>query len=205
MDGTLVDTVSSWAWVHARFGESNDAALQQFLRNEIDDQEFIRSDIRLWWRHRPKLTLEELEGILSSVPLIRGTREVGQRLKEAGIETAIISGGIDLLAKRVARAMHITHVLANGFATDAHGRLTGEGVVNVPIKSKEAVCAGLQAKLRISPQDSAAVGNSEIDLGLFRRARVRIAFQPVDVDIVAQATHIVREKDLSLLLPYLLD
>jgi phosphoserine phosphatase len=203
MDGTLVETQSSWAWVHQKFGESNDEGLQQFLRGEIDDEEFIRSDIRIWWRHRPSLAVRELREILASVPLMPGAHELFRGLHNRGVRTAIISGGIDLLADRIARELGISEALANGFETDPQGRLTGAGIVRVPIQSKENVLASLQRRWDISPEQSAAVGNSDIDVGLFRRARVRVAFLPVDERIRAHATHRVETKDLSLLLPIL--
>ena len=79
MDGTLVDVVSSWAEIHRYFGENNDDGLRKFMRGEIDDEEFIRRDIRIWWRHRPNLHVEEIEEIL------RQRREEYARTPEAPV------------------------------------------------------------------------------------------------------------------------
>lgn len=205
MDGTLVDVASSWAAVHDYFGESNSEALRLFLTDRIDDLEFMRRDIQLWWKHRPAITAMELEEILDQVPLMPGARELFRALREAHVVTAIISGGIDLLARRIGRDLGIDYVLANGFRVDGDGRLTGDGIVRVPIKGKEQVLAQVQAQLGILPEATGSVGNSEIDVGLFRRSRIGIAFQPEDEAVRAHATAVVTQRDLREVLPHLLE
>ncbi len=197
MDGTLVDVPSSWRVVHDHFGDHNDEGLRRFLANEIDDHEFIRLDIRVWWKHAPTLTLTELERILADVPLMPGAAALLGRLRARGVRTAIVSGGLDLLATRIGRELEIDDVLANGVRTFPDGRLSGEGIVRVPIHGKEGILAGLQSKLGIPPADTASVGNSEIDVGLFRRSRVGVAFRPEDDEVRRAASVIVTEHDLG--------
>ena len=203
MDGTLVDVRSSWAAVHDHFGERNDEALRLFVEGRIDDEEFLRRDIQLWWKHAPRINVEELEAILAEVPLMPGAHALFDGLHARGVRTAIVSGGIDLLAKRVARQLGIDYALANGFRVDAHGRLTGEGIIRVPIKNKEEVLRRVQAQLGVVPEETASVGNSDIDVGLFRRSAVGVAFQPEDDHVVRHATAVVREKDLARVLDVL--
>ncbi len=197
MDGTLVDIESSYHTVHAYFGERNDDGLRRFLAKEIDDAEFVRTDVRIWWKHRPDLTLEEIDEILAGAPLMPGAEALVRGLRSRGVTTAIVSGGIDLLAQRVARDLGIDVVLANGFAVDAAGRLTGEGIVRVPVLQKERVVAELQHRLGIGPSETASVGNSEIDVGMFRRSRVGVAFKPEDEAVRRGASAIVPGSDLS--------
>ena len=205
MDGTLVDVGSSWAAVHAHFGEKNPEGLRRFLANEIDDAEFIRSDIEIWRRHAPELTVQELEGILENVPLMPGAAELFDGLRGRGVRTAIVSGGIDLLARRVARELRIDLALANGFRVTGSGQLTGDGIVRVPIHGKEHVLERLQAQLEVAPKETAAVGNSEIDVGLFRRSRLGVAFLPEDDAVRRHADRIVAERDLGRVLDALND
>ncbi len=205
MDGTLVDAESSWAEVHAYFGDHNEEGLRRFNAGEIDDAEFLRTDVRVWHRHRPDLTRDELDGILSEVPLMPGAVELFGALRSAGIGTAIISGGIDLLAERVGRQLGVDRVLANGFAVDARGRITGDGIIRVPIHGKEGVLARLQGELGIAPEATGAVGNSEIDVGLFRRARIGIAYRPEDEFVRRAATHVFESGSLDELIPVLLE
>ncbi len=203
MDGTLVDYRSSWGFVHDHFGESNSEALRLFLTDQIDDAEFIRRDIRLWWKHDPDLGIDALDRILQEVPLMPGATELFEGLHRRGILTAIVSGGIDLLAKRIGRELGIEYVLANGFRVDATGRLTGEGVIRVPIKHKEEVLAQVQRQLHVGPEETVSVGNSEIDVGLFRRSRIGIAFEPEDEHVRRHASAVIEERDLRRVLDVL--
>ncbi len=196
MDGTLVDVPSSWGMIHAHFGDENAEGLRRFMAYEIDDHEFVRSDVRIWWKHRPDLTIQEVDAILDGAPLMPGARELIAGLRARGVRTAIVSGGIDLLADRLARELGIDFVRANGFELRPDGRLTGEGIVRVPIHRKEDVLADLQAELGIDPAETASVGNSEIDVGLFRRSRVGIAFLPEDDVVRDGATYVVSRPDL---------
>jgi phosphoserine phosphatase len=197
MDGTLVDVASSWRVVHDHFGDANDDGLRRFLANEIDDEEFIRSDIRLWKAHAPELSVFDLERILSTVPLMPGASVLVRTLRDRGARTAIVSGGLDLLARRVARELGIDVALANGVRVTPEGRLTGEGIVRVPIHGKEGVLAHLQEQLGVGPEETASVGNSEIDVGLFRRSRIGVAFLPEDDRVRSAATAVVTERDLT--------
>jgi phosphoserine phosphatase len=203
MDGTLVDVASSWAAVHHHFQDHNADGLREFLAGRIDDHEFIRSDVRVWHRHAPDLTLGDLQQILDRVPLMPGAERLFAELKRQGVRTAVVSGGIDLLADRLARELGIDLALANGFHATADGRLTGEGIVRVPIYGKEQVLAGLQHQLGVAIDGTASVGNSEIDVGLFRRSRMGVAFLPEDEAVRRGASHIVTEKDLGRVLDVL--
>jgi phosphoserine phosphatase len=205
MDGTLIHVESSWAEIHRHLGTSNRDAVADFLAGRIDDHEFIRTDVRLWWNRQPELTVEEIQRILDGIPLMPGAVELFRALRERGVRTAIVSGGLDLLAERIGRQLRVDEVLANGLLAGAHGRLTGEGVVRVPIKGKEGVLAMLQRQWGVDPSRTASVGNSEFDVGLFRRSRIGVAFLPSDHTVRTAATHVVRHPDLRLLLPILLD
>lgn len=204
MDGTLVDVKSSWAAVHDHFGDHNDEGVRLFNEGKISDEEFLRRDIAVWWKHAPDIDIEDLEAILATVPLMPGAVELLAGLHKARVRTAIVSGGIDVLARRIGRELGIDIVLANGFRVDRNGRLTGEGIIRVPIREKERVLAKLQADLGVAPSETASVGNSEIDVGMFKRSSVGVAFLPEDDVVRKGATEVVEEKDLARVLPLLL-
>ena len=196
MDGTLLDVASSWGEVHRYFGDRNTEALRLFLDNKIDDQEFLRRDLALWRRHRPHISEADLVSILAPVPLMPGAHELFDALHARGIRTAIVSGGLDVIAQRIGRELGIDRVLANGFVLDGHGRLTDEGIIRVPIKRKGDVVAALQREFGLSVDQCAAVGNSEIDVAMFEHSRIGVAFLPEDDLTRRRATHVITEKDL---------
>ena len=197
MDGTLVDVASSWAAVHHHYGLSNANALERFLRDEIDDVEFIRSDVELWQSRHPAISLGDLDRILREVPLMPGAAELVRGLRARGIRTAIVSGGIDVLAERLGRELGFDVVLANGIRPGPDGTLTTEGIVRVPIKQKDRVVAQLQERFGVSVEETASIGNSEIDIAMFRRSRVGIAFRPEDEPTRRAATHVLEGPSLA--------
>jgi phosphoserine phosphatase len=203
MDGTLVDVDSSWGEVHRFFGDSNDEALRLFVEDQIDDWEFIRRDVKRWQSHEPAIDIARIADILSRVPVVPGAKELFDDLRARQIRTAIVSGGIDLLAERLAQELQIDFVFANGLVTAPDGRLTGEGVVRVPVKRKGETVKALRERLSIAQEAVAAVGNSEIDVSMFRQSRIGIAFRPADDLVRAGATHIVTERSLDALRPLL--
>jgi len=144
------------------------------------------------------ISVFDLEEILAGVPLMPGAEELMRGLRERGILTAIVSGGIDLLARRIGRELRMDYVLANGIRTDATGRLTEEGILRVPIKKKDEVLARIQEQLGVRPEETASVGNSEIDVALFRRSRVGIAFKPEDRAVRDSATEVLEASDHDL-------
>ena len=204
MDGTLVDVASSWATVHEHFGLSNRMNLERFLRDEIDDEEFIRADVRLWKTRRPDISISEVGAILDRVPLMPGAVELTRGLKAHGMRLGIVSGGIDLLAERVGLELGMDIVRANGLTTRPDGSLTDEGLVRVPIKRKGEVLKSLQRELGIRREETAAVGNSDIDIALFRESRVGIAFRPEDEPTRRAATAVVDGHSLAPALEILL-
>lgn len=197
MDGVLVDTPSSWKWVHERFGVDNDDSLKAYMNDDIDDLEFIRRDIKLWKSIKPNISKKDIVDILSDAPLMDGFDECIPYLGENYI-TAVISGGLKPLAEMIGER-HFDKILANDIE-ERSGELTGKGIVEVGLKKKGEAFERLIAETGIERERCAAVGNSHIDVPMIEKAGLGIAFNPGDQKIREAADMIVEEKDLSLLL-----
>ena len=203
MDGVLVDAVSSWVYVHRHFQVNNDHSLYAYLDGEIDDLEFIRRDISLWTKKEPAITARSIEEILSKVPLMPGARETISTLRSRGVRTAIVSAGIDLLSKRIARELSMDLEFANGLVTDGHGRLSGEGILRVKLMEKGDAVAEAAEALGADLAETVAVGDSRYDVSMFERAGKGIAFQPVDDIVRERADAVVEKKDLTGILEHI--
>jgi len=208
MDGVLLDTPSSWRHIHNFFHTANDESVMTYLRGEIDDAEFIRRDVSLWRDHGHFVKKEAIARILEGIPFMPGAEECIRTLSECGVQTAIVSAGLDFLANRVAESLGIGHVQANGVRTDRRGRLTGEGIVVVRLTRKEENVRSLSHETHIPLAACAAVGNSCFDIPMFEVAGLGVAFDPEDVCVRTAADYVVERKDLrdvlSVLRPYLL-
>ncbi len=203
MDGVLADVESSWVFVHKRFGVNNDHSLYAYLRGEIDDIEFIHRDIALWREKDPTVDEGKISRILADVPLMAGAREAVAGLRNKGYKTAIVSAGIDLLARRIASECGIDIHLANGLMTEPSGALTGEGILNVRLRDKGDAVARAAESLMIPLKDTTSVGNSRYDVTMFERTGTSIAFHPSDDYVRSRAKIVIEEGDLTTLLKYL--
>ncbi len=204
MDGVLVDTVSSWVAVHRHFKVSNEENTRRFFEGEIDELEFIRSDVGLWKSRKRDVSVHDLKGILDGIPLMKGARETVQALKRRGIKTAIISGGIDLLANRVKKETGIDISMANGLGCDEKGTLTGEGILRVKIGDKGETARSVMSSLNIGRDQCASVGDTKTDIPLFRSTGIGIAFNPAQSEVEEEADYTVRGSDLTGILDYII-
>ena len=177
MDGTLIKTTSCWQKLHEHFGteDLNAVNLKEFSEGRISYDEFMKRDITLW---NPLPHVSRVKDALSDYELHPNAKEVVKALKDAGIITAIISGGVDVLAEMVAEELGINFVIANGVETDYSGYLTGNGVCRVDIKQKGAVLEKLANDLGISPSHCIAVGDSKWDVDLLEAAGLGIGYNP---------------------------
>lgn len=201
MDGVLLDTVSSWKYIHEHFGTTNERSIMPYLRGDIDYLEFIRRDVSLWKSDGQHISKSALEQILYSIPLIKGVKQCISFLKTHQVQTAIVSAGLDILANKVARDIGIDYVFANEVKIGVDGRLTGEGVLHVELMQKDKIVTQLVKKQHLSLDACAAVGNSCFDIPMLEICGLGIAFNPEDACIVQCADVVVKEKDLSKLIP----
>jgi phosphoserine phosphatase len=203
MDGVLTDIISSWKYIHDFFKTSNERSVDEYLRGRIDDMEFIRRDANLWKENGKPITKNKLAEILSDVPLMKGSQECISGLKENNIKTAIISAGLDILAKRVANDLGIDKILANGVKADKQGRINGIGIVGVRLMYKDFALKKLAESQKIPFERIVSIGNSCLDIPMFETSGLSIAFNPDDECTRNAADIIIKEKDLSKILPYL--
>lgn len=202
LDGTLVQQKSSWEFVHNYFGKNNDESLKLYLRGEIDDLEFMRRDIEIWKKAKNgKVHIKEIEKILAKIKVVRGAMKTLKELKKRKIKTAIVSGGLDILAERVAKELGIDYVVANSLEVDKEGFLIGEGILRVEVKDKGKAVKKLLKKLKIKKEHCISVGNSEYDCSMFEESKFGIAFCPLDKKVKEKASFVI--KNLREILEYI--
>jgi phosphoserine phosphatase len=196
MDGVLVDHASSWSWVHEHFKVDNEASLVAYIEGRIDDREFMRRDIEKWLSVRRDLCLEDIDEILRPVPVIPGIKETVSMLRSKGMRCVIVSGGLDMAARRIAEQNGFDDHIANSLACDENGRLTGEGVLRVELTNKRRALERFQEKYGVPAERTVAIGNSFVDVSMFSASGLSIAFNPIDETVEKNADVVLRSKDL---------
>ena len=75
MDGVLVDTVSSWRFVHKYFSMDNQESVKAYIKGEIDDLEFIKKDVSKWKIQNKPITKKLLGTILRNISYMNGAED----------------------------------------------------------------------------------------------------------------------------------
>jgi phosphoserine phosphatase len=173
LDGVLVEEPSAWWTLHHAFG-SLKASKENLLAYElgaIDYPEFMRRDIRLWGNR----TIHEVENVLLKFTLSEGAPETCDLLHQRGYQLAIISAGIDILARAISEKLGIEYWTANGLKVNSQNFLTGEGIYRVELKAKEYALNELIKPLGVSLSDVVGVGDSKYDLSFMRACGTGVA------------------------------
>ena len=204
-DGVLVDAVSSWRTLHDSFGTDNAVNLTRFIRGEISDVEFMRSDIQMWKAVRNPIHQDELFRAYAGVALMPGARECVKHLQDAGVFVAIVSAGVDLFVSSIASMLKVDDWIANGFVFDEEGFLTDEGVCRLHASGKGAVIDRLLEMNGFEAKDCVSIGDSEMDLSMMVDGSRFIGFNPTR-DSSKEAFEdagvpVVFVKDLTAILP----
>ena len=197
MDGTLTKIRSSWGWVHDYYEVDNEESYDLFCAGLIDEPEFMRRDIAMWTEKNPNITIDDVARTFSSMPLIEGIQETVAALDFEGIKSVIVSGGIDSAAKMIAEEFGFEDYLADSLETYEDGRLTGEGIMNVDLRDKGISVREFQKKYGIDKEHTVSVGNSFVDIGMFKSSALSIAFNPIDDAVIEAADTVVRSDNLA--------
>jgi len=204
MDGVLTDCKSSWYFIHKYFGTDNMENIRLFNEGKIDYPTFIYMDVMLWKSKDPYLTIEKLKKIYERMPMMNGAYETVKTLKEKGMKLAIITGGLDIIADIVSKRLGIEIYYANGLETDRNGVITGKAKMVVNPYRKDIALMNLLDKLKIKPQDTVAIGDGEVDVPMFKIAGTGIAFDPLSDNVEKSANIVIKKKNLTEILPYIL-
>ena len=204
-DGVLVDAVSSWRTLHDAFGTDNAVNLTRFIRGEITDVEFMRSDIQMWKAVQDPIHQDEIFRAYAGVKLMPGAREVVDRLKQEGVYVAIVSAGVDVFVSSIASMLDVDDWIANGFVFDDNGFLTDEGVCRLHASGKGEIIDRMLEVQGFDPAACVSVGDSEMDLSMHVEKSRFIGFNPSRASSEAAfedaGVPVVRTKDLREILP----
>jgi phosphoserine phosphatase len=171
LDGTVLEHNGSWEAIHRHFGTEHKgaASLRLYTEGKIDYHEFMRRDIGSWPKGASK---DEISEVLSGYKVRREAPRVFDELRARGIQTALVTAGIDILAKRVAEDLDIDHWVANGLRFGRDGRLLPTGIGRVDPTRKDLAYLRLLRKLGVPAKKTIAVGDTIYDLAFLKSAGI---------------------------------
>ncbi|MHA1851858.1 MAG: HAD family hydrolase, partial [Candidatus Thorarchaeota archaeon] len=168
----------------------------QYFAGEINYEQWADYDAALWTGEPVSKVME----IVSATKLVPGVRETVTTLSNHGIKTAILSGGLDIMADDIARRAGIEYVLTNKLGI-RDGVLTGtvENIIGWAEKADHihTILNHFGATL----EETAFVGDGRNDISVLSAVGLSIAFNPEDEEVADSAQVVIRENDLRAILP----
>ena len=193
MDGETLEFFAEELGIREQIKSITDKAMQ----GELDFFESLTERVGLL----KGLSLEKVDEICRSLPLMNGAREAIQGLKERGYKVVCFSGGFRNATSYFAEKLGLDGEFANilhskdGVLT---GLVGGEMMFN---NSKGEMLKRLQKMFNVSKENTLVVGDGANDLSMFKYAEKRIAFCAKPI-LEKEANIVIKEKDLSLILNY---
>ncbi len=202
VDGTLTTHKSIWWRLHEAFGttEEGGAYFDLYFSGKISYQQWADLDAGLW-KGRP---VEKVMDIVRATAISPGAEDAIRSLHENGIHTALLSGGLDLMANHVASKLGVEYTLTNKLL-HVDGILTGEVEVLVGWGEKIREIEIINEHFSIPPEDTAFVGDGKNDVSVFSVVGLSVAFNPEDEEVAQAADVVIRNNDLRAILPFILD
>ena len=119
--------------------------------------------------------VSEIERVLGGFKLTPNATGVVGEIHRRGYRVAIITGGLDVLAEKVAGELGIQHVFANGLEVDERGHLTGEGIFRVEPRFKHEVLKKLAGEFNLSLRECVGIGDSKYDVNFLKHVGLGVA------------------------------
>ena len=194
MDGETLEFFAKEIGIQDKIKSITDKA----MRGELDFFESLTERVGLL----KGLSLEKVDEICHSLPLMKGAFEVVKGLKERGYKVVCFSGGFRNATSYFAEKLGLDGEFAN-ILHSKNGVLTGlvggEMMFN---DSKGLMLQSLQKLLNVSKENTLVVGDGANDLSMFKHAGKKVAFCAKPI-LKENANIIIEEKDLSLILNHI--
>ena len=175
MDSTMIgqeciDELADYAGFKSRVA----AITERAMRGEIAFEPALRERVALL-KGLPATVIDTV--IAERIRLTPGGPALVATMRANGAYTCLVSGGFNAFTSRIAAMIGFDEQHANTLLTDADGQLTG--TVAEPVLGREAkldTLTALHARLRLSHEDTLAVGDGANDIPMVKAAGLGVAF-----------------------------
>ena len=194
MDGETLEFFASELGIQEKVKTITDKAMRgelDFFESLVDRVSFLKG-----------LSLDKVNDICHSLPLMNGAKNVVKELKTKGYKVICFSGGFRNATTFFAEKLGLDAEFAN-YLHSKDGVLTGlvggEMMFN---DSKGVMLKRIQKLLDISPENTLVIGDGANDLSMFQFANKRVAFCAKPI-LEKEANIVIKEKNLTKILEYI--
>ena len=195
IDGTLTRHISSWQYIHEKFGIWDEQAIEyqnMFIGAEISYRKFCELDAKLW----EGMSENKISGLFTRSLYTKNAIECLKKLKQSGFTVALISTGLQYMAQLIQNDTGADIVICNRLLSE-HGILNGGVEVNVGHDEKGVKLRDITVSLGIKRDETVSVGDGRGDLPLAENSGYSIAFNAVDPDYLEKVDYICRSDDFD--------
>ncbi len=184
VDGVLVPIRSSWGYIHEKLGTLRESKLNYHLFREkkIGYWEWMYLDTLAWIEARPGITKWDLEKLFREIEIPLVVRKAFNKVKQRGLVTALVSGGVDVLVSRIANELRADYWVSPQLAFDPWGRLIPGGLPRIEADRKDRAVLSLARSLGFSLREVAFIGDSKWDLEGMKESCLSVAVNIGDED-----------------------
>ncbi len=193
MDGTLIETKSSWWLIHEAMGTKDQARDYERMYRDgtIDYDRWAELDISTWIGRDFSPALSVLKG----VRLMKGARDAVNLLRSNGFIVGVVSAGLNVVLDQVLKEVSLDFYEANEL--ELRNNIVVGWKTRVGYHDKGRKVIELSERFSIPLNRIIVVGDSENDLEMFKLPEVyKIAFLPSNRELEKLADVTIREKDL---------
>ena len=178
VDDTLING-NSWLSMNLALGmtaEEDKNLYDRHGRGELGYEEWIASIVAIL-KSRGKASRKNIEQSLFAYTYRKGAKNIIKYLQKKGYEVALISGGSDILIRRIAQELGIKYErYANTFVFDESDMLADIRAIKHENEGKANFLKSICYELKLSLSDCAYVGDGANDIEVFRQTKKGITF-----------------------------
>lgn len=188
MDGETLEFLAREIGIEDKIKQITDKA----MRGELDFFESLRNRVAFL----EGLSLDTVNNICESLPIMNGAAETIQELHNLGYKVICFSGGFKNATIPFVQKLGLDGEFSN-ILHSKEGVLTGlVGGEMMFGNSKGEMLKRLQTIFSITPENTLVVGDGANDLSMFKYADTRVAFCAKPI-LKEHANIIIEEKDLT--------
>jgi phosphoserine phosphatase len=172
MDGVIFEGRNFWLDLHRLYSTEAEALdlAERYLKHDYETLSRITTDVL--WKGKSAAPFLDL---VRQRTYQSGIAELIEGLRKCGVMTAIVSSGPMQLAARAQQDLGIDEIRANEVQI-VDGRISGKVNIGVPDSEKGRVSLEIMRYLAVTPDESAAIGDSESDVGVAQLVGLPVAY-----------------------------
>jgi phosphoserine phosphatase len=174
--------------------------MDDFFSGRITYKQWFEHDISEYKKHgaNRKALMESIKDVRP----IKNAKRVIEELRKRGYRIAVISGSLDFVVEKDFKGC-FDYVYVNRLSFDGKGEISSAEATPFDMEHKATGLKLICTKENITPAECIFVGDHFNDVQIAKLAGLSIAFNPKVQELEEVCDHVIKEKDLALILRFI--